>query len=199
MKFTPFVRSLGLCATILFLTTSVDAHPGHDGTHELTWDFSGGALHPLSGLDHMLAMIAIGVWAAQLGGRARWAVPMAFMAALTVGASLGAGGAGFSWLEQSIAASGLVLSLLVVSAARLPLAAGMVLASIFALFHGLAHGVEMPVSAGGFGYGLGFFTVTAALHSVGLAVGMLGKNQSIWVPRTVGAALVVAGGWMVIT
>jgi urease accessory protein len=176
----------------------VFAHPGHDGGHGdgLTWDFVGGFGHPIGGLDHLLAMVSVGLWAAQLGGRARWAVPGAFLAALAAGAALGAGGMTFGWVEQGIAASVLVLGLLVVSAARLPLAAGMVIAAGFAVFHGLAHGAEMPASASGAAYGAGFLAATALLHAAGLGLGLLAERAPKWVRQAAGAGLVVAGGWM---
>jgi urease accessory protein len=164
----------------------------------LTWDFSGGVLHPLGGLDHLLAMVAVGIWAAQLGGRARWAVPAAFMAALAAGAALGAGGLTFGWMEQAIAASVLALGLLVISAARLPLTAGMALAAFFALFHGVAHGSEIPANASGLGYGSGFLVATAALHAAGVGLGMLTARAPQWVRQSAGASLVLAGGWMLV-
>ncbi|MEY4489878.1 MAG: hypothetical protein RIQ79_2386, partial [Verrucomicrobiota bacterium] len=146
MKTSALLRSLALPAAALLFVSKAYAHPGHEGDHGggLTWDFSGGFMHPLGGLDHVLAMVAVGIWAAQLGGRARWAVPAAFMAALAAGAALGSGGMALGWMEQAVAASVLALGLLVVTATRLPLIAGMALAALFAVFHGMAHGAEMP-------------------------------------------------------
>lgn len=174
------------------------AHPGHDGEHGggLTWDFAGGFGHPLGGLDHLLAMVAVGLWAAQLGGRARWALPAAFLTALAAGAALGASGGVFGGLEQGIAASVLVLGLLVVTAARLPLAAGVILSAVFALFHGVAHGAEMPAAASGAAYGLGFLAATALLHAAGLGLGALAARAPKWVRQAAGAGLMLAGGWM---
>lgn len=176
----------------------VFAHPGHDGGHGdgLTWDFVGGFGHPIGGLDHLLAMVAVGLWAAQLGGRARWAVPGTFLAALATGAALGAGGMSFGWMEQAIAASVLMLGLLIVSSARLPLAAGMTLAASFAVFHGMAHGAEMPTSASGAAYGAGFLAATALLHAAGLGLGVLAERAPKWVRQAAGAGLMAVGGWM---
>lgn len=173
------------------------AHPGHDGDHGgLTWDFAGGFGHPIGGLDHILAMVAVGIWAAQLGGRARWAVPGAFTAALAAGAALGAGGVSIGWTEQAIAASVLVLGLLVVSAKRLPLTAGMGIAALFAFFHGVAHGAEMPATSSGLAYGLGFLAATALLHAAGVGLGLLATRAPKWVAQATGAAVALAGGWM---
>lgn len=200
MKIPSIVRLSCYASTALLLTTTANAHPGHDGEHGggLTWDFTGGLLHPLGGIDHLLAMIAVGIWAAQLGGRARWAVPAAFMDALAAGAALGAGELSFGWMEQAIAASVLGLGLLVMSAARMPLSAGMGLAALFALFHGVAHGAEIPANASGLGYSLGFLVATAALHAGGVALGMLSTRAPKWVRQSAGASLAVAGGWMLL-
>ncbi len=196
MKLPSFARSAALTSAALFLASTARAHPGHDGDHGLTWDFTGGALHPLGGLDHILAMVAVGIWAAQLGGRARWAVPAAFMVAMSAGAALGIGGAAFGGVEQAIAASVLALGLLVVTATRLPVAAGMAVAALFAVFHGLAHGAEMPVNAGGIGYGAGFLAATAALHASGVVLGTLAGQAPKWVRQTAGAVIAIAGGLM---
>jgi urease accessory protein len=196
MKFAQFARSTGLSAAALFLATTAQAHPGHDGDHGLTWEFSGGALHPLGGLDHILAMIAVGIWAAQLGGRARWAVPAAFMAAMAAGAAFGMGGAAFGGVEQAIAASVLALGLLIVTASRMPIAAGMAVAAVFAVFHGVAHGAEMPANTGAIGYGAGFLAATAALHAGGVLLGTLAGRAPKWVRQTAGAVIAVAGGLM---
>ncbi len=200
MKIPSIARSFTYASVTLLLTATAQAHPGHDGDHGggLTWDFTGGLVHPLGGLDHLLAMVAVGVWAAHLGGRARWAVPAAFMAALAVGAALGSGGASVGWLEQAIAASVLGLGFLVVTAARLPLAAGMGLAALFAIFHGVAHGAEMPANASGTAFGLGFLVATAALHTCGVGLGLLSARAPKWVRQSAGASLVLAGGWMLI-
>ncbi|HTJ78769.1 MAG TPA: HupE/UreJ family protein [Rariglobus sp.] len=169
------------------------AHPGHDGGHGFGWDFSSGFAHPLGGWDHLLAMIAVGLWAAQLGGRARWLVPAAFVSVMTLGAILGHGGMMIAGTEQGIAASVLVLGLLVATAARLPVALGMAVTGVFALFHGLAHGAEMPANAAGLQYGLGFVLATALLHAAGLGLGLLTARKSAVIPQTAGAAIALVG------
>jgi urease accessory protein len=192
------IRRVFLSLLAVVLPTAAFAHPGHDGDHGggLTWDFSAGFAHPLGGLDHVLAMVAVGIWAAQLGGRARWALPLAFIGAMTVGAAAGAGGFGVAWVEQAIAASVFLIGLLVVCAARLPLVVGVLLTASFAVFHGLAHGAEMPAGATGAAYGAGFAAATALLHAAGLGLGTLAARAPKWVMQAAGAALALAGGWM---
>ena len=186
-------RRLLALAAVLAVTPWASAHPGHDGGHDLTWDFSGGLAHPLSGVDHLLAMIAVGLWAAQLGGRARWLVPLAFVGVMTLGAVLGHAGLAFSGIEQGIAASVLVLGLLIATSVRLTVAAGMALAGVFALFHGLAHGAEMPATAGGLSYGMGFIAATCLLHLAGIGLGTLAARRSDKIASYAGWGITAAG------
>ncbi|MCU0793934.1 MAG: HupE/UreJ family protein [Opitutaceae bacterium] len=195
----PSTRKFSIsCAALVAIAPSIAlAHPGHEGDHGgLSWDFVGGFLHPLGGWDHLLAMVAIGLWAAKLGGKARWAVPMSFVVALIAGAVVGASGFVLGGLEQAIAASVVVLGLLIVSAARLPLAAGMAIAATFAVFHGIAHGSEMPATSSGFGFGVGFALATALLHGAGYGIGLLANRAPVWVTQGAGVGLVAAGGLM---
>jgi urease accessory protein len=184
-------RVLGLITTVLALPATALAHPGHEG-HELTWDFGTGAVHPLTGWDHLLAMIAIGLWAVQLGGRARWLVPSAFVAAMALGAALGRTGMAVPGIEQGIAASLLVLGLMIATTTRMPAWAGMALAAWFACFHGFAHGAEAPANSDGLTYGAGFMTATACLHLAGFGLGtMLAREQRA--VRLIGGAVGGAG------
>jgi urease accessory protein len=186
MKLT---RILALAA--FALPVLAHAHPGHEG-HELTWDFTSGALHPLSGWDHLLAMIAVGLWAAQLGGRSRWLVPAAFVGVMTLGAVLGHAGLSIAGNEQGIAASILVLGLLIACAVKLPTVASMVIVGTFALFHGVAHGAEMPATASGLSYGVGFVASTILLHVIGLGLGLALKDQQK-VARFAGGTVAIVG------
>jgi urease accessory protein len=146
-----------------------------------------GFLHPLGGIDHLLAMIAVGLWAAQRGGRALWAVPAAFVAMMAVGGVAGATGATLPLVELGIALSLIALGLALTLSVRLPVFISAVLVGLFALFHGHAHGSELPEAAAALGYGLGFVAATAALHGLGVAIGVLLK-------RDAGRALVRIGG-----
>ena len=184
-------RLIVLALAAVALPVLAHAHPGHDG-HDLTWDFATGAAHPLSGWDHLLAMVAVGLWAAQLGGRSRWLVPAAFVGVMTLGALLGHAGLALPGVEQGIAASILILGLLIAAAVRLPVAASMAIVGLFALFHGVAHGAEMPATAGGLSYGAGFIVATALLHAVGLGLGFALKDQAK-LARFAGGAVARAG------
>ena len=181
-----------LALAVFALPVLAHAHPGHDGGHDLTWDFASGAMHPLSGWDHLLAMIAVGLWAAQLGGRSRWLVPTTFVSVMALGAMLGHAGFNLSGVEQGIAASIFVLGLLIAGAVKLPALASMALVGAFALFHGVAHGAEMPVSASGLSYGFGFVAATILLHLVGLGLGSALKNHEK-TARFAGGAVAIAG------
>jgi urease accessory protein len=177
-----FVTALSLAPTL------AHAHPGHG------LGFQSGLAHPVQGLDHLLAMIAVGLWAAQLGGRARWAVPAAFLCVMMLGNVLGMAGAAVPFVEPAIVCSVVLLGLLVVTAARLPLMMSMALVGGFALFHGLAHGAEVPTNASGLAYTLGFVLTTAAFHGCGLAAGAaLVRFAKIPWLRFAGAAIAVAG------
>jgi urease accessory protein len=193
-----FFRPLPFVALSLLFPALAQAHPGHD----LTWDFSGGFAHPVTGLDHVLAMAAVGLWAAQLGGRARWLVPAAFVGTMIGGAALGhafgRGGAEVPGIEQGIAASVLLLGLLISAAVRLPVAAGMALVGVFALFHGFAHGAEMPATAGGFAYGAGFVVATAALHVAGVGLGLLAGRFSTRAAKFAGWGIAAAGAVLLV-
>jgi len=181
-----------LAAFSLMAVPAAWAHPGHDG-HEVTWDFSSGFAHPLFGADHLLAMLAVGLWAAQLGGRARWLVPVAFVLVMALGAVLGRSGIALPGLEQTIAASVLVLGLLIANAARLPVAGSMALVALFAAFHGFAHGAEMPATAGAFSYGAGFVLATALIHAAGVGLGLLSNRASEKFTRAAGWAIAGCG------
>lgn len=186
-------RRLLTLVTVLAAAPWANAHPGHDGDHDFTWDFSGGLTHPLSGVDHLLAMIAVGLWAVQLGGRARWLVPAAFVGLMTLGAAAGRAGMNFSVIEQVIAASVLILGLLIARSVKLPVAAGMALVGVFALFHGLAHGAEMPATSGGLAFGAGFIAATVLLHGVGIGAGTLAARRSEKITTAAGWGIAASG------
>ncbi|GAB4510387.1 MAG: HupE/UreJ family protein [Sulfuricaulis sp.] len=176
--------------TALFLAGTAQAHTF--GAHGA--GFSAGLAHPFIGLDHLLAMVAVGVWAAQLGGRAIWRVPLAFMAMMALGSALALGGVLLPAVETGIASSVLVLGLLIAVAARFPLVASMLLVSVFALFHGHAHGQELPQAASVLLYSLGFLLATGLLHATGAGLGiLLGRGISAnWV-RVMGGGIAATG------
>jgi urease accessory protein len=190
-------RNARLKLTKAALAAAVALSPALAQAHHLPGEnngFTAGFSHPFLGWDHMLAMIAVGLWAAQLGGRARWAVPASFVSVMALGGILGMAGAPLPGVEAGIMASVLVLGLLTAMMARLPLAAAMTLVGVFALCHGHAHGTEIPAAASGMLYGTGFICATAALHGVGIGIATLaGKRMSLPLVRIAGAAICVAG------
>lgn len=163
--------------------------------------FDAGFTHPFSGLDHLLAMTAVGLWASQLGGRARWAVPLAFMGAMSVGAGLALAGVKLPMVESGIAASVLVLGLMIAFAARLPVAVSAILVGAFAVFHGHAHGEELPQAASEALYAAGFLLATGTLHVFGLVLGsqMHRLMKPVWL-RTLGGGIATIGAvmWVVV-
>jgi urease accessory protein len=165
--------------------------PGH------THGFENGLSHPLTGLDHICAMVAVGLWAAQRGGRALWLVPATFVTLMVVGGVLGVGGIQIPFVEQGIAASVLVLGILIAAAVRLPVATSTAIVGMFAIFHGYAHGAEMPDTASGFAYGLGFVVATASLHLTGIALGIATQRfapaQTV---RYLGGAIAACGVYL---
>lgn len=194
MKTTHNLKQFGaVLASTLLLSTLAHAHTGHGSTS----GFMHGFEHPMGGLDHLLAMVAVGLWAAQLGKRALWAVPATFVAVMTLGGIMGAAGVALPFVEQGILASVLVLGVLVATAARLPLAASMAIVGAFALMHGHAHGAEMPGSVSGLTYGLGFVLATAALHSVGIALGLSARKITpMHVTRFAGAGIALCSVYL---
>ena len=148
--------SLAALATAGF-STAAFAHIG-DHSH---MSFSEGLLHPFSGLDHVLAMVAVGLWASQLGGRALWLLPLTFPVVMAVGAALGFGGVSLAWIEIGIALSVVALGALVAFRARPSLAVSVPLIGLFALLHGYSHGVELPAEASALSYAAGFIAATA--------------------------------------
>lgn len=188
-----------LLTTLMVLASAVPA-AAHVGIGT-TAGFVAGAAHPLSGLDHVLAMTAVGLWASMLGGRALWAVPSAFVAAMVAGGFLGLAGVSFPLAEFMIGLSVLVLGALVAMNVRLPVAVGMMVVAAFAVAHGHAHGAEMPAAAGAVSYAAGFVTATAALHAFGLGLGIAAQRLVApavarlagLIVAALGLSLVVAG------
>lgn len=170
-------------------TTSAFAHAGHADVSGLVH----GLMHPVSGLDHVLAMIAVGVLAFVIGGRARIALPLAFMAALLVGGALGMTGFALPLVEAGIGASIIVIAGLAALGAPLPVWLTSALVAFFGLFHGFAHGAEMPVDASGFAYAAGFVVASGLLHVTGLALGQAFGAKSRIAARAGSGVMALAG------
>lgn len=190
-----------LLAFAAVLPTAALAHTGAGDTS----GFSHGFLHPLGGADHLLAMVAVGLFAAHLRGRALWLVPGAFVVMMAAGGALGAAGVGVPHVETGIALSVMVLGAAIAGGLSVPTAVAMTLAGFFAIFHGHAHGAEMPAAASGLAYGAGFVLATAALHAAGIALGIgLGRMQgatALRLRQAAGGGATLAGvgllaGWI---
>lgn len=171
-----------LAAATLAVPAAANAHMF--GTHDA--GFVHGFSHPLGGLDHLLAMVAVGLWAAQRGGKALWALPVAFVTAMIGGGLLGAAGVALPAVELGIALSVVALGAMIALQSRLSLASSVGMVAVCALFHGHAHGVEMPEAAAPLLYGAGFALATALLHGVGVASALAMRG---WAQGRVGAAL----------
>jgi urease accessory protein len=164
-----FLLSMGTFAIAISLPAIAQAHAGHGEVI----GFMHGLEHPISGLDHILAMVAVGLWALQLGGQAVWSVPLAFVGVMTFGGVLGLNGVTIPFVEQGIIASDLLLGGLVLMATRLPLSASISIVGLFAIFHGYAHGAEMPKEAIAWQYAAGIMISTAVLHLSGVTMAVL--------------------------
>ncbi len=190
----PSLNKALLLAATLGLSTLAQAHVGTDMADHHALGLVDGLLHPFTGLDHLAAMLAVGFWSA-LSTRRIWLAPLAFANMLLVGALLGLSGITLPALEPMVAATVLALGLLVATRAQFPGAVAAALAGGFAVFHGMAHGVEFsgasPVAAL-----VGMVAGTAVLHGLGLAAGLALRAHSVWWPRLAGAALALWGGVM---
>lgn len=200
--------------TVLTLATaSAFAHPGHDAA-TVGASLWAGLLHPFTGADHLLAMAAVGVWSA-LATSSRGAfgqgapakadllrLPLAFVAMMLVGAALGLAGVTLPAVEPMIAVSLLVIGLLVAVRARLSAMAGMAIVGGFALFHGYAHGAELPATAGAMpavlAYVGGFAVATMVLHGLGIGAGLFLRRHAGWIARVAGAGVALYGAGLLV-
>jgi urease accessory protein len=156
--------------------------------------FVGGLKHPISGWDHVLAMVAVGLWGAQLGAPAIWLLPLTFPMVMAFGGMLALLGVPLPGGEIGIAASAIALGLVVMREARPPLWAAAVLVAFFAIFHGHAHGTELPAGANGLLYSVGFVTATGCLHATGIAIGLVHRWPAGRIALRVAGAVVAAAG-----
>jgi len=156
-----------LLFALLLSSTNLFAHPLL-GTQS---GFSNGFSHPLSGLDHILAMLAVGIWAAQMGGKAKWIIPITFVGIMSIGGMLGMNNISLPFAEIGILVSVIVLGVLILAGIRLPMLVSSVLVGVFALCHGHTHGTELPAAASGVMYAAGFALTTIVLHLSGIGFG----------------------------
>jgi urease accessory protein len=178
---------------IVLLLASVESASAHVQKGAAV-GFLTGFRHPISGLDHVLAMVAVGLWGAQLGPPAIWLLPLAFPLVMAMGGMLGLMGVSLPGIEYGIAASAILLGGAVMLEARPPLAVAATLVGFFAIFHGHAHGTELPAGQSALLYSMGFVIATGCLHAAGIGIGTVHRwpwGQSLL--RVAGAA-VAAGG-----
>ncbi|MEX1036444.1 MAG: HupE/UreJ family protein [Sneathiella sp.] len=162
-----------LAATSLLLASPALAHTGAG----IAGGFSSGLAHPLFGWDHVVAMVAVGLWGAFLGKPGIWVLPIVFPVVMALGAVLGFMGVAMPVVEAGIAASAIVLGLLIVFMVRPPVWVAGIVVAFFAMFHGHAHGAELPVAANAVAYGVGFVLATGLLHLFGIGIGSLGGSR----------------------
>lgn len=182
----------GFRALTLFILLVPSMALAHSGPAGHTHGFAQGFLHPLGGLDHVLAMVAVGLLAAHLGGRALLLVPASFVTVMAAGGALGFKGIALPYTELAIALSVIVLGALVAFRANLSLALASLIAGGFAIFHGYAHGAELPVGTSSLSYAAGFLIATALLHLAGIALGLGFAKLST---SDLGPRIVQAGGF----
>ena len=180
---------------VLLLPAPALAHTGESVATGLLSGF----LHPLTGIDHLLAMVAVGIWGTQLGRPAIWMLPLTFPLVMSMGGVLGVRGVPIPAVEFGVAGSAAALGLMIALAARPPIAVAAALVGAFAIFHGHAHGTELPGAADPLAYGAGFVLVTGLLHAAGIAIGLVDRWQAgVLALRVAGAAIALVGAYLLL-
>lgn len=189
------LKTWGALGAIAVLPSAAMAHTGVGSTSGLV----AGLSHPLGGLDHLMAMLAVGLWAGQAGGRSLWAIPVAFVLAMVFGGVAANAGIAIPFVEQGILMSVIVSGFLVAAAVRMPLLVSTMVAGGFALFHGYAHGAEMPLAAGFVSYSVGFVLASSLLVATGVVAANVLKRMS-WnrIGQGAGALIALAGSYLAI-
>lgn len=183
-----FLRSILFA---LFLTAIPTAAYAHDGTNLPLGGFLSGMVHPVLGYDHLLAMLSVGILSAQIGGRAIWTVPATFVGVMALGGLLGLINIGLTAIELGIAVSLVILGLVIAAERKLAIWVAMIGVGFFAIFHGYAHGAEMPETAQPILYALGFLLGTALIHVAGVVIGDISRHYERGkVALRVGGALI---------
>lgn len=181
---------LALAALVLLLGAPAFAHEGA-GAHG---GFASGFSHPFGGLDHVVAMVAVGLWGAFLGAPAVWLLPVVFPVVMAFGGALGVAGIPVPSVEIGIALSAVVLGFLVAGGIKAPLWLAAIVVGAFAIFHGHAHGTELPGNANALAYSAGFVVATGLLHLAGIAFSQLKRSRAgEMLVRAGGAAISLAG------
>ncbi|MDX2187548.1 MAG: HupE/UreJ family protein [Opitutaceae bacterium] len=186
------LRTLTLSLAAAVTPSLALAHPGHDGGHDFGWDFTGGFTHPLLGWDHLLAMLAVGLWAARIAGKARLVLPLAFVCTLALGAVAARAGFPTFGSEQAIAGSLILLGLALAVSPRISLPTAAAATTAFAFAHGVAHGAEVPAGTNFGVYVSGFVLASALLHIAGLFSGAF-LAHGARARQAIGGAVALAG------
>ena len=182
-----------LLVLFLFLPSIAFAHTGIDQTA----GFLHGLAHPIGGADHLLAMLAVGIWAAQIGGQALWRVTGTFVAVMLLGGLLGIANIPLPFIEEGILVSIVVLGILITGAFKIRLVYSCLLVGVFAIFHGYTHGSEMPTSISAASYALGFVMATAVLHLSGIGLAVLMKKTKVqMMGRFAGSTIALCGVYL---
>jgi len=192
------LKALALTALVCAASLAPETVFAHVDQQDLQ-GFETGFVHPVLGLDHLLAMLAVGIWGAQMGGRAIWTLPVVFPLIMSVGCFLGVVGVPLPEVEPAIALSSLVLGLAILAAWKAPEWIAVTLAGMFAVFHGYAHGSELPQAFDPVAYGLGFVVATGLIHLMGIGFGLLfARPLDGWVARAAGGAIALAGVYFLV-
>ena len=186
------VRHVAMSATFTLVATPALAH-----TTDISSGFASGFMHPLTGVDHMLAMVAVGIWGTLLRRPAIWLLPLTFPLVMAVGGVLGVRAVPIPSVEIGVAGSAVVLGLMILLSARPPIMVASVIVGVFAVFHGHAHGTELPTAADPLAYGAGFVLVTGLLHATGIAMGLVDRwVLGVIALRGMGAAIGGVGAYL---
>ena len=180
-------------SSLLFLLIISEPVFAHADAASLKGGFMSGFMHPISGLDHVVAMVAVGLWGAFLGRPAIWVLPVVFPLVMAFGGALGVAGVPIPHIETGIALSGVILGLVVLFAVKPPMWIAAIIVGAFAIFHGHAHGTELPNAANPLIYSVGFVIGTGLLHLAGIAIGELKPLFNGWIVRAGGAVVAIIG------
>ncbi len=185
-------KQIKIAALFSLFSGIASAHPGHglDSAYA-------GFMHPLTGWDHLLVMLAIGVWAAKLGGKARWQLPLTFVAIMAMGAILGLSGLSFAYAETAIAASVMAMGVLLMMSLPMNKMMQLSITALFALFHGLAHGIELQSQSSLAALG-GMLVATAMLHSLGLLMASQRVKMAHVLNNSFAWLLLLVGGYLLL-
>ncbi len=182
--------TFSLAASLAFIAAAAQAHTGEG----INTGFASGFWHPIYGWDHVVAMVAVGLWGAFLGAPAIWVLPVVFPLVMAFGGALGVLGVPIPMIETGIALSGVVLGLLIAFAVKAPIWVAAVIVGVFAIFHGHAHGTELPEAFSPYGYAVGFVIGTGLLHMAGIGLGVLTRSEvGRYAVRGTGGAIALVG------